>query len=242
MFGKLSLPVSLLSAEWNHECRRCAHDRHIPKLFSKGNNMDPGTVPTQLQGLSQAEELLISAVLPVMSIYKLPHGQYGYSGHVIDFPQDVQSFATSLPCLAAGIRRVVEEALTWLMANNIYYQRHFVCLNQETLTSLTEDGDLSDLRSIQPVKSEAEVTSDKATTEDHYSSSFVPNAAPPATERETIQQALGQSQSSTLMWPSVGGTPIDEFITEGYFSMAFPTLFPTDLLQDTLYIYIMCFY
>ena len=31
------------------ECRRCAHDRHIPKLFSKNNNMNPGTVPTQLQ-------------------------------------------------------------------------------------------------------------------------------------------------------------------------------------------------
>ena len=31
------------------ECRRCAQDRHIPKLFSNGNMMDPGTVPTQLQ-------------------------------------------------------------------------------------------------------------------------------------------------------------------------------------------------
>ena len=195
--------------------------------------------------------MLISAVLPVMSIYKLPHGQYGYSGHVINFPQDVQSFATSLPRLAADIsvlvvrkereqthkdfhvrRQVVEEALTWLMDNNIYYQRHFVCLNQESLASLPEDGDLSDLHSIQPVQSEAEVTSDEATTEDHYSSSFVPNAAPPAIERETIQQALGQSQSSTLMWPSIGGTPINEFTTEGYFSMAFPTLFPTGLLHD----------
>ena len=29
------------------------------------------------------------------------------------------------------------------------------------------------------------------------------------------------------MWPSIGGTPINEFQTEGYFSMAFPTLFPT---------------
>ena len=204
--------------------------------------------------------MLISAVMPVMSIYKLPHGQYGYSGHVINFPQDVQSFATSLPRLSADIsvlvvrkereqthrdfhvrRRVVEEALTWLIANNIYYQRHSVRLNQDTLASLPEDGDLTDLRSIQPVQSEAEVTYDEATTEDHYSSSFVPNAAPPATERETIEQALGQSQSSTLMWPSIGGTPINEFTTEGYFSMAFPTLFPTGLLQDyytcTLYFY-----
>uniref|UniRef100_A0A1X7VR93 Helitron helicase-like domain-containing protein n=1 Tax=Amphimedon queenslandica TaxID=400682 RepID=A0A1X7VR93_AMPQE len=112
------------------------------------------------------------------------------------------------------------------MANNIYYQRQSVCLNRETQTSLPEDVDLSHLCSIQPVQSEAEVTSDEATTEDHYSS-FVPYTAPPATERETIQQAMAQSQSSTLRWPSVGGTPINEFTTEGYFSMAFPTLFPT---------------
>ena len=29
------------------------------------------------------------------------------------------------------------------------------------------------------------------------------------------------------MWPTIGGVPINEFTTEGYFSCAFPTLFPT---------------
>ena len=194
--------------------------------------------------------MLISAVMPVMSIYKLPHGQYGYSGHVINFPQDVKSFATTLPRLPSEIdilvvrrereqthrdfhvrRRVVEEALTWLLANNIYYRKIGVSLDQDALACLPEDGDLSDLPSIQPsVQSQGEVTSNDTTAEEKYSSSFVPNAAPPATEREVIQQGmqeLGQSRSSTLMWPSIGGTPINEFQTEGYFSMAFPTLFPT---------------
>ena len=31
------------------ECRRCAIDKHIPKLYSSGNNMNPGPVPPQLQ-------------------------------------------------------------------------------------------------------------------------------------------------------------------------------------------------
>ena len=39
-------------------------------------------------------------------------------------------------------------------------------------------------------------------------------------------QELGQSSSSTLMWPSIGGNPINEFQTEEYFLMEFPTLFP----------------
>ena len=47
--------------------------------------------------------MLVSAIMPVMSIYKLPHGQYGYSGHVINFHQDVKSFATTLPRLTSDI-------------------------------------------------------------------------------------------------------------------------------------------
>ena len=39
----------------------------------------------------------ISAVLPIMTLYQLPQGQYGYSGHVINLPQDVASFVNSLP-------------------------------------------------------------------------------------------------------------------------------------------------
>ena len=49
------------------------------------------------QGLPQVEEMLISPTLPKMTFYRLPHGQYGYSVHVINHPQDVTSFANSLP-------------------------------------------------------------------------------------------------------------------------------------------------
>ena len=41
--------------------------------------------------------MLVSAGMPIMSIYRLPLGQYGYTGHVINLPQDVVSFANSLP-------------------------------------------------------------------------------------------------------------------------------------------------
>ena len=48
------------------------------------------------QGLPQVEEMLVSPPLPIMT-YRLPHGQYGYSVHIINHPQDVASFANSLP-------------------------------------------------------------------------------------------------------------------------------------------------
>ena len=31
------------------ECVRCSRDKHMPKLFSMANNMNPGPVPSELQ-------------------------------------------------------------------------------------------------------------------------------------------------------------------------------------------------
>jgi hypothetical protein len=42
-----------------------------------------------------------------MSLCQLPHGQYAYSGHVINLPQDVASFANSLPRLPTDLDIIV---------------------------------------------------------------------------------------------------------------------------------------
>ncbi|RGB34494.1 hypothetical protein C1646_668465 [Rhizophagus diaphanus] len=52
--------------------------------------MHPGEVPDELKGLSEIEEMLISQVFTVMTVYQLRGGQNGYRGHVINFSQDIQ--------------------------------------------------------------------------------------------------------------------------------------------------------
>ena len=84
--------------------------------------------------------MLISKVLPIMSIYRLPHSQFGYSGHILNVPQDVNSFVNELPRCPATLdavivrregadethrdfqvrRAVVLRALQWLIVNNMY--------------------------------------------------------------------------------------------------------------------------
>ena len=64
---------------------------------------------------------------------------------------------------------------------------------------------------------------------------FLYKAMRSMTEQEAVVKSVEERQSSsslspssaTLMWPSIGGMPINEFTTEGYFICAFPTLFPT---------------
>ena len=78
--------------------------------------IDPGSLPPALQGLMQVEEMLISPVMPIMSVYQLPLGQYGYSGHVINLPQDVASFVCSLPhaCLASLMLGYTQRRCSWI--------------------------------------------------------------------------------------------------------------------------------
>ena len=51
--------------------------------------------------------MLISRVLPIMSIYRLPRGQYGYSGHILNLPQDVISFVNELPRCPATLDVII---------------------------------------------------------------------------------------------------------------------------------------
>ena len=110
--------------------------------------------------------MLISRILPIMSLYRLPHGQYSYSGHVINLPQDVASFANSLPRLPSELdiitvrkegaanshcdfhvrRHVVLSALQWLLTNYKYH--HSVHINHHAVALLPEDGNLTGLQSI----------------------------------------------------------------------------------------------
>ena len=68
----------------------------------------------------------------------------------------------------------------------------------------------------------------------HLPQSFVTTAMQSMSEQEAVANFVEERQSSsspslssaTLMWPSIGGMPINVFTTEGYFTCVFPTLFP----------------
>ena len=123
-----------------HVYTRCQRDKHNPKFFSAANDMDPGSVPPCLQGISQIEELLITHACPIMTVYHKHGGQLGYSGYVLNLPQNIQQFnkllmnINDLPVLTVlrqgrenihrsfRVRRyAVLHALQWLKHNNKYY-------------------------------------------------------------------------------------------------------------------------
>ena len=148
-------------------CIRCRRDKSTPKKFSDANAMIPGSVPSELQGLSQTEEMLIARALPVMRIYIKPGGQRGYSGHCINLPQKVDELASALPRYPKDLpiiilkvkgkdntfkdvivrRQKVHNALLWLLQNNPQYNN--VSINQHAVDSLPRYGIPSDIKLVE---------------------------------------------------------------------------------------------
>ena len=212
-FPGLSIKVS------ENQCVRCSRDKKTPKLYSADNNIDPGPVSQELQGLSQVEEMLISAVMPIMTVYRLPHGQLGYNGHVVNLPQDVRAFVATLPrhvheldvlvVRREGIprpgvhkdfkvRRVrVLSALRWLKANNVHYRN--ITISDSAIQQLPEDGDVTTLPSVDLQESSSDCTENASTSDDpyneHLSQTFVPMHTRSGTEKEVLTQGIANRQN-----------------------------------------------
>lgn len=129
--------------------------------------MVPSTVPNELSGLTQVEEMLIARALPIMHIYLKQGGQRGYSGHCVNLPQNVGELAKSLPRYPKDLyvivvkikgkensfktlnvrRQVVADALFWPLKHNPHYSD--VNLNQDALNSLPNNSVPDDLLSVE---------------------------------------------------------------------------------------------
>ena len=167
--------------------------------------------------------MLISAVLPLMTLYRLPHGQYGYNGHVINPPQNIASFANTLPRIAKDLdvvvvrkegavqshhdfcmrRSVVLQALQWLTANNSYCSN--ISIDFDAVAMLPENDEFSGMCSVTLDSSEVDNPQDTTATsnENPYNSALTTTFIPMVSQRMTEQDAVRQSVEE---WQSVHST------------------------------------
>ena len=92
--------------------------------------------------MTQIEELLIAQACPIVTVYHKHGGQLGYSGHVLNLPQNTQQFIDKLPVRVNDLpvltitrqgtanthsnfrvrREKVLNTLQWLKHNNKYHK------------------------------------------------------------------------------------------------------------------------
>lgn len=144
-------------------CKECQKDQ---LKFSKENLMSPNfeeipdDIRKHLEQLTMVEEMLISPVLPIMSIYRLPNQQLVSRGFIANFAQDVTNLTKILPRLPKDVpvlvvkrkdqtnkssefrvnRARIESVLNYLCTNNKSWQEHGITINFENIQSLPENG------------------------------------------------------------------------------------------------------
>lgn len=100
-----SLYCNNCSELWPTTKSKCETCELYGQKFNTTNDMNPLhnnlelSIKTDLYDLTMIEEMLISPILPIMSIYRLSGGQLVSKGSVINFKQDITSIVTSLPRL-----------------------------------------------------------------------------------------------------------------------------------------------
>ncbi|KAK3931635.1 ATP-dependent DNA helicase [Frankliniella fusca] len=206
--------------------------------------MDPLQVPEELKCLTFIENQLISRIHPVISLYRVKKLQYKYTGQVINFTQDVQNVADSLPHLLKDLSNVVvvklnEEihlkdfvvrkqkvlnALIWLKNNNPQYSD--IHIDTLSLDELPTDSNVYE--QLKSIENQAQLPDEKDNESKSHDDNSIPGDVDDITYtsvQDSTDISLSKTFSTELVWPTLGTTPINEFSSPGYISMAFPHLF-----------------
>jgi len=248
-----------------YTCSQCKKDRGLPKLFSVENDMVrdlsmvPDVIRRDLRDLSMVEEMLLSPVLPIMTVYRLKSGGNVSRGFVANFRQDSATFIKQIPLTVDQVpilvvRRVgqdnksadfkvnrsrIDRVGRWLVDNHPGFKHHGVGFNEEQCQLLPENGTLLGLSEV--VVDDADVDLDAVDEGPVPRDQPDDDNLPPdhgfveehviTGQRERISTRLN---ASAQPWPTVDPVPINEFEMSGLAQLCFIKLFPTGQGDPTL--------
>lgn len=216
-----------------------------------GIDLLPDDIKQDFENLTMVEEMLISPIIPIMSIHRLQGGAMIQRGYVANFKQDIQPILKELPRLAKDLpililkkvnqqnqesrfkinRNRVQRVLTYLCQHNKQWVDNGIHINFQSLNSLPIDDVPSDLNNI-------------ILPDELIDSVIIPEGAqmqnlsqnPQNTHIDQDFQAyIETSQDKPLeidymkniiQFPRQDPVPINEFEYDGLCSMVFPKLFP----------------
>ena len=175
--------------------------------------------------MTQIDELLIARTCPIMTVYHKHGGQLGYSGHVLNLPQNIQQFINKLPVKVTDLpiltitkqgatntyhnfhvrRDKVLYALQWLKHNNKFYTD--IEIDLDSIQQLPVDGIPEELHNFElsdvddePIANEGPPTEQlDDSTCSNPSSSFIPCVQQTQTEEAAIRSTI--AGTDPLQWP-----------------------------------------
>lgn len=200
------------------------------------------------EDLTMLEEMLISPLIAIMSVFRLPGGQLVSRGFVANFSQDIQPIVNILPRLPKDLpvlilkkkkqlnqekqfivcKARIEICLNYLTQNNSSYIAHGITMSREILETLPFNGIPKDLNIIEDEEIIPNVEHilvdvgphiyNNETTQDEPYETFIAGENTQPLQVDYIKEKLN--------WPTSNSTPINEWTLNGMASLLFPKLFP----------------
>lgn len=223
----------------NNKCDTCCS---FKKKFTSENDMDPclqdlpDDIKIVFDELTMVEEMLISPIIPIMSVYRLSGGQLISRGCVVNFKQDISEIVRELPRAIQDLplvgqqnsskemkvnRTGVLRTLEFLSKNSPEWKKYNISIDHTKILNLPFD-DIPD--NITEVENQNDIVNDigpeiheniQIPDDNHV---FVQSVEEKSLECEKIKEILN--------WPQKSKDPINEFNFDGIASLVFPKLFP----------------
>ena len=215
----------------------------------------PIDIKAYLEELTMVEEMLISPILAIMSIYRLPGGALINRGFCANFQQDIQPLVTKLPRLPKDIpililkkidqennikqflvnRKRIEKVLIYLCQHNPAYIAHGIKLDVNALNSLPDNSIPYDLPTVvdQDETVESYILETGPVLSENGLQEQIDDNIEAIVESDDITPMQIDYIKSTINFPNADKTPINEFQMESICSLLFPKLFPNGMGDPT---------
>lgn len=72
-------------------CKTSLKQNKVPNISMKGNNLDTGVIPNELEGLIVPEKKMLSKINLFMTLTLLPGGQYAQKGLILNLPVNTEN-------------------------------------------------------------------------------------------------------------------------------------------------------
>ncbi|TLM45194.1 hypothetical protein FEC35_19145 [Acinetobacter baumannii] len=102
------------------------------------NNLDPGSIPDEIQALTQAEQRLLCRIIPLVKIVKFTglYGQYGFRGQAVLFAQDIFEVSERLPNMLPRSSSQVGIVVVTERLENLNITREFTISREKFYSAL----------------------------------------------------------------------------------------------------------
>ncbi|CAF1095519.1 unnamed protein product [Brachionus calyciflorus] len=205
------------------------------------------------EDLTVVEEILISPILALMSVFRLPGGALTNRGFCANFSQDIQPIVTLLPRLPRYIPLIILKkkdqtnktrnfidnkhrvltCLNFLFKNNPQYIAYNITIDENAIQQLPENSIPDNLREVECPEDDLVLDKGPELNERNENFDVDGDFYNTFVEDEENQILLDDRMKNAINFPQASQNSLNEFQTDALCSLAFPKLLPNDAGDPT---------